>query len=176
MQLGCTRLALTLNCISESLVTFVVRTSVTRYTIHKELACFYSPALKVAFNGNFNERNKQAYKLEDTDQDTFLFLRHWLYCQSFPEFLTEEQKCLIIDQSLSSGENDARLTAGRNVDKLSSALVRLWVLAGMLLVPTLQNMVIDALRAMREELWHVAYHTLDHFYHNTIEDRACAGS
>lgn len=49
----------------------------------KEFACFYSPVLNAAFNGEYVESQTQSYLLEDVAASTCRFLVQWLYTQCF---------------------------------------------------------------------------------------------
>jgi hypothetical protein len=44
--------------------------------IHKDVACFYSPVFKAAFNSQFIEGEEQKYRLEDTNPRTVRLLIH----------------------------------------------------------------------------------------------------
>ncbi|PMD39677.1 hypothetical protein L207DRAFT_583537 [Hyaloscypha variabilis F] len=44
--------------------------------IHKDVACFYSPVFKAAFNSQFIEGEEQKCRLEDTNPRTVRLLIH----------------------------------------------------------------------------------------------------
>jgi hypothetical protein len=44
--------------------------------LHKQVACYYSPVFKAAFNSQFKEGETQTYKLEDAGQRAVRLLIH----------------------------------------------------------------------------------------------------
>ena len=44
--------------------------------LHKQIACYYSPVFKAAFNSQFKEGETQTYKLSDTGQRAVRLLIH----------------------------------------------------------------------------------------------------
>lgn len=56
------------------------------YVIQKELACFYCPVFKAAFNSSFQEGQSQTYFLGETSKVAVRLLVNWLYNQAVLSF------------------------------------------------------------------------------------------
>ncbi|KAE9381284.1 hypothetical protein N431DRAFT_392327 [Stipitochalara longipes BDJ] len=113
--------------------------------IHKDVACFYSPVFKAAFNSQFIEGEEQKYRLEDASPRTVRLLIHWMYHQEL-----DVGKILRNDKS-----------------KIDQILVELWVLADKLLVPALQNVVIKELERLRNKYKTTSTRCLPYVYEKT---------
>ena len=88
------------------------------FVAHKELLCHYSPFFENAFNGQFIEAKTQTMEMEDINSDVVGLLIHWLYTQNI-EFDEEDE----------APDSVANLLP----------LAKLWTLADLCLIPTLQN-------------------------------------
>lgn len=97
--------------------------------MHKDFAVHYSPALKAAFASAFVEGQTQTYRFEDTTEEAIRLLVHWMYTQQLD---TERD----MEKLKERGPNGANVTQ-------NTALFQLWVLADKMLIPRLQNMVMD---------------------------------
>jgi len=52
-----------------------------KFTIHRDLICYYSRFFSTAFNGSFEEGRTQTMKLDDVDPQLFAILVNWVYIQ-----------------------------------------------------------------------------------------------
>jgi hypothetical protein len=95
--------------------------------VHKEFACYHSPVLKVAFDGEFIESLSNTYEMQDTESAVMQLFVNWLYTQR----INLDQPQPGTDGWLYKFTDDNNLEA------------RLWVLGDMLIIPRLQNQVID---------------------------------
>ena len=102
-----------------------------QFKIHKEVCCEHSPVLKSAFTSVFIEGRTQTYKLDDASPEAVRLLCGWLYAQQLDI------------------ESAAKLwtaeTFPKKFNELKS-LVELWILAGKLLLPRLQNLAINTIK------------------------------
>ncbi|KAH8774805.1 hypothetical protein BGZ57DRAFT_373241 [Hyaloscypha finlandica] len=83
------------------------------YRVHQNFICYYSPFFDAAFNGNFTEGNTRSMKLEDTSTEAFGIFVNWLYTGDIENNKRDLPSC--------------------------EALIHLWLLADLVLVPRLQN-------------------------------------
>ncbi|KAH7382020.1 hypothetical protein BKA64DRAFT_713263 [Cadophora sp. MPI-SDFR-AT-0126] len=95
------------------------------FPIHKNHICHYSSFFDAAFNGNFAEAESQEVVLYEVQPPVFGMFVNWLYTQ---EIVMED------------GEPP-------NVH----GLVHLWLLADRILVPSLQNQVINLIERTRQQ-------------------------
>ncbi|KAH7417490.1 hypothetical protein BKA64DRAFT_636848 [Cadophora sp. MPI-SDFR-AT-0126] len=113
------------------LVTLYAGKSKEKFIVHKEFACHYSPVLDAAFKSDFVEGQTQEYRFEDSSVEAVRLLVHWFYTQMLdiidPTELVDEHVEGVIERALNQ----------------DMALIKLWVLAEKLLIPRLQNFVID---------------------------------
>lgn len=49
--------------------------------VHKEFACYHSPVLKAAFDGEFIESQTKTYESKDTEGPVTQLFVNWLYTQ-----------------------------------------------------------------------------------------------
>lgn len=124
----------------EGFVTFFIGKEEKKFIVHKAFVCHYSPPLDAAFKGNHIEGQTQTYRLEDVDAPVFSLFIQWVYSQSLD---VAPEKCL---------DNAAN----------TSQLAALWVLADRLIIPRLQNLVIDILNEVAHSrkqtpLWDIPY-------------------
>lgn len=134
------------------MVTFIIGAEgkQERFTVHKEHACRYSPVLNRAFNGNFAEGHTQEYTSHDFGPASFRMFVQWLYTQKVNLLAyTEEKKIL---------------------DERTECLTRLWVLSDNLLVPRLQDIVIEHLLTLTEVRPEAILPQIPYIYHNTACD------
>jgi hypothetical protein len=114
-----------------------------KFLVHKVFACHYSPVLSAALNNTaFIEGETQIYRLDDTTEGAFGLLVQWLY-----------------SQKLEYDDGAGGVTAEN--------LVRLWVLAGKLLIPRLQNLAVDLLEEIRVAKGSIPIKELEYVYENT---------
>lgn len=118
------------------------------FIVHEEVACHYSPVLKAAFNSDFVEGQTQTYVLDDIGEHgiaTFTLFVEWLYTQKLD--LLQELKYIV------DGDKEYR-TIPANIRRIGAAEIQvaeMWIIAGKLLVPSLQNLAI-------EQLERISYH------------------
>ena len=120
----------------------------TRCLLHRSFACYYSPVLKEAFKRDLPEDRSHVHIVEHTDKETSALFAEWLYKQH-----------LEVDADGSNGVT-------------TKSLVRLWVLAGMLAVPPLQNKVIDLLHDIYKRDATISTVCLRYVYDNTKKGSA----
>lgn len=94
--------------------------------------------LNTAFNSTFQEGTTQTYTLVDVEPSTFRLFVEYLYCEKVT-FI-----CHNVDEAEDTSPNGADDHMRFCVAEDREA-VKLWVLAGRLLVPRLQNIVFDHL-------------------------------
>ncbi|PMD64785.1 uncharacterized protein K444DRAFT_625422 [Hyaloscypha bicolor E] len=135
------------------LVAFVVGKDGVEETIpvHKEHACYYSPVLKAAFTSSFVEGQTQTYRVEDTDPDIFRLLIQWFYKQTFKHSTANSAESIIEEQSIVE-VSEAEFPSAE-IDSMYLNMVKLWILAERLIIPRLQNFIMDSLVEMSEESW-----------------------
>jgi hypothetical protein len=140
----------------EAIVTFLIGPgdSPKKFIVHKEPACYHSPILDAAFNGNFVEGQTQTYRIEDTSPEAFRFFVQWLYRQELDLF---QLKSLAVEE-----DEEPKQSYDEDI-----ALAELWVLAEKMAVPALQNLVIEKIIAIRENTIAVPTATIPYIYQRT---------
>jgi hypothetical protein len=132
------------------MVTLYAGKSAELFKVHKEFACHYSPFLKAAFNSNFVEGQTQTYQCQDTSEVAVRLLIHWFYTQTLdtkPFNANDRQAVLAEDRSL----------------------VKLWILADKMLIPRLQNLVVEKLVSLRSQANITLTHCIDYIYKHTAK-------
>lgn len=86
----------------------------TRYLVHEEYACFYSPVLKIRFSGDVPTGEMQTFVLDGCHQNVLRLLVQWIYRQE---------------------------VCSTSSDDYYRDLMELWILADKLGIPRLQNHV-----------------------------------
>ncbi|CZR58478.1 uncharacterized protein PAC_08370 [Phialocephala subalpina] len=112
------------------------------FPVHSNYICHYSPFFKAAFQGGFEEADKQEMNLEDTNPLAFGIFVTWLYTQQ------------ICRDSEDVMKNDITWY---------SILIDLWILADTVLVPRLQNKIleeIDIHRTATKRIPRLLYHQI----------------
>ncbi|TVY24086.1 hypothetical protein LHYA1_G006974 [Lachnellula hyalina] len=117
-----------------------------RFVVHKEFACYHSPVLKAALNSNFIEGQTQTYTLRDPRETTGRVFVHWLYSQQLLDYNDWEPK----------SSQDKHLI-----------LIQLHMLADKLLIPRLQNAIIQLMHQHIREHKLVLRRTLKYVYKET---------
>jgi len=135
------------------MITFVVgmEDSIETFSIHKGYVCHYSPVLKASWDGPFANAETKIHLLEDISPGAFRLLFMWIYSQKvevpLAKYLQRDPYIISIldnaDFSNWDNEDFAELTQ-------EFYLVQLWITAGELLVPTLQNAAMEALIALQQ--------------------------
>lgn len=125
----------------------------SKYTVHKQFACHFSPVFKAAFMDGFLEGKTLTYRLYDTTSDVVDLLVHWFYTQE-----------LIIEQKHTPSK--------RTFPTISTLLAKLWVLANFLLIPQLQELALKRLREFQKRYKMVAIRTLVYVFESTPEGSA----
>jgi hypothetical protein len=135
------------------------------FMVHKEHACQYSPVLDKAFNSTFKEGETQTYTIDDTTVGAFRMFVQWVYSQK-------------LNVSVDHGDNWLALQHMRENQsphicaciKETFSLLQLWVLSEKLMVPLLQDVVMDQfniIRRTRAELFDLH---LNYIYANTSKE------
>ena len=103
--------------------------------------------MRAAFNSNFREGQTQTYHLEDTSEDAVRLLVFWLYSQNLYLPLEESESW--------------------DYTRQMQALCSLWVLADKLIIPALQDAVVEKIdvERRRENLFPTS--CLCYVYQNT---------
>ena len=58
----------------------------TKFAVHKNLLCYYSPNFRAALKGGFREGIENKLELEDVAERTFKLFLEWLYFQTLPNW------------------------------------------------------------------------------------------
>ncbi|KAE8446888.1 hypothetical protein EG329_011519 [Mollisiaceae sp. DMI_Dod_QoI] len=125
------------------------------FVIHKDFATYHSPVLKAAFDSDFIEGQKQEYRFEDDfEEDVVRLLAHWFYTS-------------ILSLSQINGLSWENETSMEAFTTQSRCLIKLYVLADRLLIPTLQNQVLLKLDELAEKRHTMAVFMVPYVYENT---------
>jgi hypothetical protein len=147
------------------MVTFIIGSEEREtFFVDKELVCHYSPILDKAFNSESKAGQTQIYEIEDTTPDVFRILIQWLYiqkvgCMNHVAFFSTIKTSAEVDEHL---EDCVPQTA---------SLLQLWILAEFLLLPQLQNEIMNALHSISQ--WCLTPFSANLNY---IYDKTAAGS
>ena len=106
--------------------------------IQQNFACHYSPVFKAAFDSAFVEGQTQIYRLNDVNRRVFPHLINYLYTER-------------VDLSLELYEKDEPESVKDQQAAQEEDLMQLWVLADKLLIPSLQNGVVETFECMWRE-------------------------
>jgi hypothetical protein len=112
------------------------------FLVHKETVCHYSPVLRAAFISDSVEGQAQTYRLEDTSEGAFRFFAQWIHHQRFE---LDYHKDAAEKQQDSEEDPDCGCGGHLACKNQMESLFKLLILAEKLLVPQLQNRVIDVL-------------------------------
>lgn len=127
--------------------------------VHKEVACYYSAVLGVAFNSTFIEGQTQKYTLEDTTPRAVRLLVQWMY----------GRKLHLIQ---APDDSDGPLSAELSIEARESedlSLAELWVLADKLCIGRLQNTVIFSIFRISQLRGTIPTSTYQYIFENTTE-------
>ncbi|KAL2072758.1 hypothetical protein VTL71DRAFT_12101 [Oculimacula yallundae] len=143
----------------QQLVTLFPGEHPDKFVVHKEFACHYSPVLERAFNGDFIEGQKQEYRFQDIGGEAVRLLVHWFYTQDLDTIMLDR-----LCTSKQQEEGNAYPVSQRNQDR---ALAQLWVLADKLLIPRLQNAVIDEIVRIKQHTNFATTKEIKYVFDNT---------
>ncbi|TVY50522.1 hypothetical protein LCER1_G005361 [Lachnellula cervina] len=118
------------------------------FVVHKDFACHYSPVLKAALNSDFIEGQTQTWTIKKPQKTTGRLFVHWLY---FQQLLDRD------DWEPSEDEDE----------NLDLPLIQLYMLADKLLIPRLQNTIIQVMHQHVRENTLTSINALDYVYENT---------
>ncbi|KUJ22610.1 uncharacterized protein LY89DRAFT_728732 [Mollisia scopiformis] len=108
------------------------------FTVHKEYACFHSSVLNRAFNSDFIEGQNQEYKFDEAiPRYPIKLLVQWLY----------QERCKLVQQTEGWGYDMEVAEREKIVEEEDMGLVQLWVLAQFLIMPKLQDWIMDGITA-----------------------------
>ncbi|TVY34190.1 hypothetical protein LSUB1_G007683 [Lachnellula subtilissima] len=147
---------------SNSLVTFIVvenkgrKKTETKFTVHKEVACYHSTVWRAAFKSNFIEGQTQTYQLEDTTSRAFKLLVQWLYSQRIQ--VRQLDNDWVRNNAISESKDE------------DYALLELWVLADRISNAKLQNCTLDKIDQIWRKHHTIATQTLNYVYTHTSSD------
>ncbi|KAF7923929.1 hypothetical protein EAE99_006590 [Botrytis elliptica] len=113
------------------------------FGVHKSLICHCSPFFKAAFTSGFEETTTGIIKLADVDVEVFELFFQWLYTQQIGE---PEHYAIgpAIWDNKSKAYHDYKILFG--------TLLRLYIFADMVKVPTLKNDCIEKLSRMGHQV------------------------
>ncbi|KAF7892009.1 hypothetical protein EAF00_008311 [Botryotinia globosa] len=109
------------------------------FGVHKSLICHFSPFFKAAFTSGFEETTTGIIKLADVDVEVFELFFRWLYTQQIGEPEQDEVEFALSNDEAKTG-HDYKIHVG--------TLLRLYIFADMIKVPTLKNDCIEKLSRM----------------------------
>jgi len=121
--------------------------------VHFEQACRHSPVLRAAFNSKFLEGQSQRYKLDDTSAGAVQLLVQWMYSESIDISLGE----------LPTANNNMWPSKSKQDDSLAKA----WVLADRLLMPKMQNHVMNQMGQVCKHYKLIPSLTFEYIWNNT---------
>jgi hypothetical protein len=113
------------------------------FLVPRELVCRSSPVLNKAFNSETKEGQTQIYEIEDTTPEAFRIFIQWLYIQKVGCM----DHAAFFSTIKTSGEVDEHM---KDCIPQTTSLLQLWVLAESLLLPQLQNQIMDALHSISQ--------------------------
>ena len=138
----------------QDIVYVVVGSSKQKFGMHKDQLCATSPYFKAAFEGKFQEADLGEVTLRDTSVSAFGMFNEWLYTGEIAEELCQDE--------------DLTKTQLHNKDKPTfRELLDAWSLADYLLVPRLQNYIVDMMQARYKKRWIAPTTQFSYFYENT---------
>ncbi len=115
----------------QTMVTFIVDKEPGQiFLVHKNIACGSSPFFKAAFESQMIEGTTQCMRLEDVEVETFGLVVHWIYHGTI-----ESQESFIFP--CLDDEEEARPNL--------LPLAKLWIFAQRILMPGLQNTVVEVM-------------------------------
>jgi hypothetical protein len=141
------------------------------FTVHKEHACQYSPVLDRAFNSTFEEGQTQTYTMDDTTVGAFRMFVRWLYSQKLNVTVHEGAKSLVVVIEQLRDDRSNHISA---CTKETYYLLQLWVLAEKLMVPQLQDVVMDQFNIIRQTCAGAFEIQLNYIYANTAGEPIAA--
>lgn len=147
------------------MVIFSIGPSGEQFLVHKEHPCHYSPVLRKAFNSEFLEGQTQRYTMEHVTTGTFRFFVQWLYKQKIRIGVHRSYDMNVGLLSPDDYQNHIALCGTQ-----ASDLVALWCLAEELLIPKLQDLVMDHLQEASTTCVSVLLLKVDQVYENTSDD------
>jgi hypothetical protein len=119
------------------------------FKLHTDFACHYSPVFKAAFNSGFIEGQYQEYRLDVDEEEVVRLLVEWFYTQT-----------------LNTRQPDEKLDDAATMEE-DLILAKLWVLADKLLLPQMQNQVLDRVQEIRDAAGRIPTECLHYVYNNT---------
>lgn len=122
--------------------------------MHKDHLCAKSPYFKAALEGSFQEAHLGEVTLEDTSIHAFEMFNEWLYTGDITEGLCREKRPFC---SLRESKDEPSFIQ----------LLDAWLLAEYLLVPQLQNYIVDMMIAKQVNKHTIPVDAFGYFYNNT---------
>jgi hypothetical protein len=161
---------------TEELVTFVVGEGENKknFMVHKEVACRGSPVLEAAFNSTFIEGQTQTYAL-DADKDVCRMFVQWLYTRKVKLLVHHEDLetwTARLPPPFSEGKCTRCGIDDKEHDDTSTLqnlmLLKLWVLADNLLIPSLKHYVVQILCSLGIYCYALCSMHLEYIYDITL--------
>lgn len=108
------------------------------FGVHKDLLCHYSPYFKAAFTSGFEETNAGVMKLPEISVELFEVFNRWLYHKTLwsPDDFPKEADDLLDERGC---------PLGNGLVNHMDILMRLYVFANMVRIPSLMNQILDDL-------------------------------
>ncbi|KFX91144.1 hypothetical protein O988_07897 [Pseudogymnoascus sp. VKM F-3808] len=138
----------------QEIVYVIVGRSKQKFGMHKDHLCATSQYFKAALEGNFEEAELGEVALADTSVSAFGLFNEWLYTGKIAEELCQEEGLTNVELY-----NKDRPTFRQLLDA--------WNLADYLLVPQLQNHIMDMMQAKYEKRKVVPKCQFSYFYEHT---------
>ena len=113
------------------------------FSVQQDFLCYYSPYFRVACERSSQEEQTNNLIIKEHHPAVFGTLLNWIFTQRLEDLNGELPK--------------------------AKTLIRLWVLADKLLVPELQNLVIDAINKRVELNGYVQDNMCSYIYENTVK-------
>ncbi|OBT48082.1 hypothetical protein VE00_01023 [Pseudogymnoascus sp. WSF 3629] len=138
----------------QKIVYVIVGPERQKFGMHQDHLCATSPYFKSAFEGKFQEAELGEVTLKHTSVATFEMFNEWLYTDNVTEELCREEN----------------MTASQMYDKDKPTypqMLDVWVLADYLLVPRLQNHIMDKMIARFNNRQIMPILDFAYFYKNT---------
>ncbi|KAG9242708.1 hypothetical protein BJ878DRAFT_156297 [Calycina marina] len=136
------------------------------YMLHRSVACGISPVLSAAFNCPFTEGQIGEYKLKHAHPVVVSHFLSWAYRGILEVDWKFEGRDWWIDIK-SVKEGIIGTNHGKYIENWMNVLVGLWVLGDRLIIPSLQNLVINKLYDMSFVSHEFQPATLHYLYENT---------
>jgi len=132
------------------MVTILVGSQKHKFIAHKDFLTYYSEYFRACLGERFTEAENRVVELDHTEPEAFRHLMDWIYKQDI--------------QSVAERQIEA---IGASVQDVAGEYMDLWILADYLLIPELQNLVLEKLSEHKPAV--LCPDVISHVYSNTGE-------